>query len=80
MLLDSFEVAGPHGRHVCLVHQPLGMSLYDLKMRARGKVFSKDVLKTAVRKLLAALDYLHKEAHVIHTGESDAFVHCQDGR
>lgn len=72
-LLDSFEVAGPYGRHVCLVHQPLGMSLYDLKMRARGKVFSKDVLRSSVRQLLAALDYLHKEAHVIHTGNSISF-------
>jgi len=36
MLLDSFEITGPYGRHVCLIHQPLGMSLYDLKMRARG--------------------------------------------
>jgi serine/threonine-protein kinase SRPK3 len=68
ILLDSFQVAGPHGHHFCLVHPPLGMSLYDLKMRARGKVFSKDVLRTSVRQLLAALDYLHKEAHVIHTG------------
>lgn len=67
MLLDSFEVAGPHGRHFCLVHQPLGMSLYDLKMRARDKVFSKDVLRSSVRQLLAALDYLHNETHVIHT-------------
>jgi len=27
------------------------------------------VLRTSVRQLLAALDYLHKEAHVIHTAE-----------
>ncbi len=45
------------------------MSIYDLKMRARGKVLSKDVLRTSIRQLLAALDYLHKEAHVINTGE-----------
>ncbi|MCJ1256787.1 hypothetical protein MMC24_004611 [Lignoscripta atroalba] len=67
MLLDSFEIAGPHGRHCCLVHQPLGMSLHDLKLRARDRVFSKDVLRSSVRQLLAALDYLHNEAHVIHT-------------
>ncbi|KAK4983622.1 hypothetical protein LTR50_007105 [Elasticomyces elasticus] len=36
-------------------------------MRARDKVFSKDVLRNSVRQLLAALDYLHNEAHVIHT-------------
>ncbi|QSS57378.1 protein kinase [Histoplasma capsulatum var. duboisii H88] len=69
-LLDSFEVTGPDGVHICLIHQPLGMSLYELKMRARGKVFSKDVLRPAIRQLLAAVDYLHKEAHIIHTGRS----------
>ncbi|KAI1951440.1 hypothetical protein LOZ12_005829 [Ophidiomyces ophidiicola] len=66
-VLDSFEAAGPHGRHFCLVHPPLGMSLYELKMRARGKVFTKDVLRPCIRQLLAAVDYLHKDAHIIHT-------------
>lgn len=37
LLLDSFQIVGPAGKHFCLVHQPLGMSLYDMKMRARGK-------------------------------------------
>jgi serine/threonine-protein kinase SRPK3 len=74
MLLDSFEVTGPHGRHYCLVHQPLGMSLYDLKMRARDKVFSKEVLRISVRQLLAALDYLHNEAGVIHTGKKNLLL------
>lgn len=68
MLLDSFEISGLHGKHICLVHPPLGMSLHDLKMRARGKVFNKYVLRTSLRQLLAALDFLHKEAHIIHTG------------
>jgi serine/threonine-protein kinase SRPK3 len=49
------------------------MSLYDLKMKARDKVFSKDVLSRSIRRLLAALDYLHNEAHVIRTGKSVAF-------
>jgi non-specific serine/threonine protein kinase len=69
MLLDSFEISGPDGQHVCLVHQPLGMSLHDLQMQARGKIFSKEVLRVSIRQLLAALDFLHKDAHVIHTGE-----------
>lgn len=68
MLLDSFEISGPHGRHHCLVHEPLGMSLYDLQMRARNRVFSKDVLRTSTRQLLAALDFLHTQAGIIHTG------------
>ena len=68
-LLDSFEILGPNGKHICLVHQPLGMSLHDLKMQAQGKVFSKEVLRVSIRQLLAALDFLHKDAHIIHTGD-----------
>ena len=69
MLLDSFEILGPDGKHICLVHQPLGMSLHDLKMQAQGKVFSKEVLRVSIRQLLAALDFLHKDAHIIHSGD-----------
>lgn len=68
--MDSFEIAGPFGLHRCLVHQPLGMSLHDLQMRARNQVFNKDVLRTSIHQLLAALDFLHTQAHIIHTGKS----------
>jgi hypothetical protein len=30
-MYDSFELQGPHGTHICLVHQPLGISLSELK-------------------------------------------------
>ncbi|OJD24903.1 hypothetical protein ACJ73_03727 [Blastomyces percursus] len=74
MLLDSFKVAGPYGQHICLVHQPLGMSLNELKMRARGKVFTKGVLRSSIRKILAAVvDYLHMEAYIIRTDKSSGF-------
>ncbi|KAI1957057.1 hypothetical protein LOZ58_005979 [Ophidiomyces ophidiicola] len=29
-LYDSFDLEGPHGTHVCLVHQPLGLSLMQI--------------------------------------------------
>ncbi|KAI8664565.1 Protein kinase domain-containing protein [Fusarium keratoplasticum] len=67
-LLDSFEVDGPHGQHVALVFQPAQMSLRDMKL-----VFRKDggfdemFVKGAVEELLKALDFLHSEAHVVHT-------------
>jgi serine/threonine-protein kinase SRPK3 len=46
------------------------MSLYDLQIRARlnDKYFTKEILRPSMRQLLAALDYLHRDAHVIHTG------------
>jgi len=25
-MLDSFEIAGPDGKHTCLVHEPLGIN------------------------------------------------------
>ncbi|OJD19586.1 hypothetical protein AJ78_00443 [Emergomyces pasteurianus Ep9510] len=68
MLLGSFKVDEPDDQHICLVQQHLGMSLHELKMRARRKIFSKDTLRTAIQQLLTAVDYLHKEAHIIHTG------------
>lgn len=69
-MLDWFEVDGPHGRHICLVHEPLGGSLYDMKNQARDRVLNKEALRPAIRELLLALDYLHDVAHVIHTGRA----------
>ncbi|WEW57329.1 hypothetical protein PRK78_002794 [Emydomyces testavorans] len=67
MLLDSFEIAGPHGTHTCLVHRPLGKSLLELMKLLDGGVLNKDLLKPAMRQVLGALYYLHEEAGVIHT-------------
>lgn len=68
LLHDSFKVDGPDGQHICLLHQPLGRSLHEMKRRARGRI-SKDVLRPCMRQVFAAVDYLHKDARVIHTGE-----------
>ncbi|UPK93021.1 hypothetical protein LCI18_003956 [Fusarium solani-melongenae] len=67
-LLDSFNIDGPHGQHIALVFQPAQMSLRDMKL-----VFRKDggfdemFVKGAVEELRRALDFLHSEAHVVHT-------------
>ncbi|KAJ4210891.1 hypothetical protein NW759_012923 [Fusarium solani] len=67
-LLDSFKIDRPRGQHVALVFQPAQMSLRDMKL-----VFRKDggfdemFVKGAVEELLKALDFLHTEAHVVHT-------------
>ena len=69
-MLDFFEVSWPHGHHACLVHQPLGMSLFQLMKQCPDKVFTEDLLKATILRIFLALDYLHTEAHLIHTGAS----------
>ncbi|KAI6911462.1 kinase-like protein [Hortaea werneckii] len=64
---DSFELQGPHGRHICLVHQPLGISLGELKELTPDGVFSAELIRQTLRCILSGLQFLHKEARVIHT-------------
>ncbi|KAE8140333.1 kinase-like protein [Aspergillus pseudotamarii] len=66
-LFDHFEVNGPDGTHMCLVHQPLGMNLHQLRKLFPDRALNNVLLKTTLRNILAALDFLHSEAQVIHT-------------
>lgn len=67
-LLDHFYIEGPHGRHICLVHEPLGISADFIIKMFPGQAMSLDGMKPIIRQLLVALDYLHSECHIIHTG------------
>lgn len=44
------------------------MSLFELRNRTPQKVFPEYLLKPTLIHILLALDFLHTEAHVIHTG------------
>ncbi|PKY08810.1 kinase-like protein [Aspergillus campestris IBT 28561] len=69
-LLDYFYIQSPHGRHVCLAHEPLGTSANVLIKMSPGHVMTLDDMKPGIRQLLIALDFLHSECHVIHTDPS----------
>lgn len=66
-LWDSFELAGSAGKHRCLVLQPMQMTLLDM-MKLNPRPFDLPLLKMTLRRLLLALDFLHTEAGIIHTG------------
>ncbi|PWY95974.1 kinase domain protein [Aspergillus sclerotioniger CBS 115572] len=67
-LLDHFSIEGPHGQHICLVHQPLGMSADTLLQKyIPGKLMTLEEMKPCIRQLLIGLDFLHSAAHIIHT-------------
>lgn len=67
-LLDSFEIAGRHGKHICLVHEALDMSMHELKELLSDEPFEPHLIRQSMRNILRALDFLHREAQVVHTG------------
>lgn len=60
-LLDSFEMLGPHGNHICMVFEPLGEPLWMLKHRFRGATLPPDVLRKVMLQLRS----------IRHIGDSD---------
>ncbi|RSL74670.1 hypothetical protein CEP51_011510 [Fusarium floridanum] len=68
-LLDSFQVSGPHGNHIVLALQVSQMSLRDMDtVFMKGGGFEEDFVKSAIKELLQAVDFLHTEAQAVHTG------------
>ena len=71
ILLDSFKVTGPDGEHQCLVHVPLWESVKTFLARNPIGRLPTPVLAVVLRQLFLALDFMHKECRLIHTGESN---------
>ncbi|KAK2776347.1 hypothetical protein FQN52_003490, partial [Onygenales sp. PD_12] len=69
-LLGSFEIQGPHGRHLCLVHEPLGINLDEALEYFPQRKFSLETLKPSLRQILVAVYFLHAQAGIIHTGKA----------
>lgn len=67
-LLDSFDVEGPDGRHRCLVHPPLWESVLTFLRRNPIMRLPAPVLAVFLQRLFLALDFLHRECLIIHTG------------
>lgn len=67
-LLDSFDVAGPDGPHRCLVHPPLWESVQTFLHRNPIRILPVPVLAFVLKQLFLALDFLHTECNLIHTG------------
>ncbi|OJI84529.1 hypothetical protein ASPTUDRAFT_56425 [Aspergillus tubingensis CBS 134.48] len=66
-LLDHFIITGRHGQHICLVHEPLGISASELLEWIPRDTITLEDMKVCIRQLLIALDFLHSVAGVIHT-------------
>ncbi|KAH9220936.1 non-specific serine/threonine protein kinase [Leptodontidium sp. 2 PMI_412] len=66
-LLGTFEITGPIGQHLCLVHPPMHMTIRELQYINQSHQLTKRLLKWTLSNLLNALSFLHDEANVVHT-------------
>lgn len=67
-LLDTFYINGPGDKHRCLVHPPLWESVLTFLRRNPVERLPSVILAVVLHRLFMALDYLHTECGVAHTG------------
>ncbi len=72
--LDDFKVKGPTGTHSCLIYEPMREPIWLFRQRLKNERIPMDLLKRYLIILLYALDYLHSECHVLHTGRYHLLV------
>ena len=67
---DSFFVTSRAGySHQCLVHEVLSNDILSLRYTRPDRKLPEAILKQILIHLLLALDFLHSECHIIHTGQ-----------
>ncbi|KAF3000666.1 hypothetical protein E8E13_000585 [Curvularia kusanoi] len=66
LVLHDFEIAGAHGKHQCLIFDPLGMSLAKFRNMFPTRTLDKQLLQESLQLILLGLDFLH-QAGVVHT-------------
>ena len=67
---DSFFVTSRAGNpHQCLVHEVLSNDILSLRYTRPDCKLPEAMLKQILIHLLLALDFLHSECHIIHTGQ-----------
>jgi hypothetical protein len=67
LVLDDFQITGPHRVHQCLLFAPLGLSYTDFRNLFPEKGLNKELLQQTLQLVLLGLDFLH-QAGVVHTG------------
>lgn len=75
-VLHKFQLLSIDGSHFhrCLIHSSLAMGLFELPNRAARKVLPGFQLKPTLIHILIALDFLHHDGHMIHTGSTSSTV------
>ena len=65
---ECFEITGPEGKHLCMACEPLRDPLWIYQDRFKSGKIPLPLVKIHLSILLEALDYLHTECNLVHTG------------
>lgn len=66
-LIDDFVHEGPNGPHICIVTELMGPTVMDCYRCVPGAM-PLYFVKRLARQMLLALQYMHDECHLVHTG------------
>jgi hypothetical protein len=66
-LIDEFWVAGPNGKHRCIVTPPAQMSLFDAREASIFGLFRPKVAQSIIAQLIRGVAFLHSE-NIVHGG------------
>lgn len=70
---DIFDIAGPTGSHKCIVSKPQGCSLWTLQHMFPDAKVPKEIVRDYVHRMVGAVNWLHADCGVIHTGMRHTF-------
>lgn len=68
-MLDEFEVPRQVRKYQAIVYSPLAITLRGFRKLFPSQSLDVDLLKMVLQHILTALDFLHNDARVIHTGK-----------
>ena len=66
-ILNSFVHLGPHGKHVCMVFEVLGVNLLEIIKQYNYKGIPIPICRSISKQVLMGLDYMHRICGIIHT-------------
>jgi serine/threonine-protein kinase SRPK3 len=69
-LYDVIMDGSCHGPHICLITNVLGTNIGSIRRQLPNgqRIFSVALTKCIIKQTLLALDYLHRECGLVHTG------------
>ncbi|KAK1763213.1 hypothetical protein QBC33DRAFT_623041 [Phialemonium atrogriseum] len=70
MPIDELQLRRLEGTHSCLVYTPMRETLFQLQHRLRRQRLAPPLFKFFIYCLLEAVDYLHTNCGLIHTGKA----------